>query len=492
MAIRSGKEYIESLQKNPREVYVNGEKVTDVVDYPAFRRPIEAIARLYDLKHDPRYQADLTYVEPSTGELTDITYLMSRTKEDMAKKGKAYEIYAKGTYGMMGRGPEFMNAYLTGYACGAGYYKKYGPEYEENILRYYRYVRDNDLFLTHALGTPQTDRSKQSSQQRDQFLHLGVKEETSEGVIVRGAKQLATMGGLTDEIMVFPNGRQFGPGDERYCLGFAIPSSTPGVKFLCREPLVPDDSRNLYDHPLSARYEEIDCMVYFDDVLVPWDRLFFYNNLEIANTARDNTAASPDAYHQAAVRAMVKARLAAAIIYKITDSVKTNVYPQVAEKVGHVIAMAKATEAMVIAAEETGGLKNGIWMPNKDYLVSVMILYAKFYDQMLELIKSVSTAGLMLTPTLADFKGPEGELFNHYFAGAEMDGLSRVQIAKLAWDFAGDSFGQRLALYERAYTGDPMFLAANFSKRADITDWLVMCDQLLEEGKKEVEMFSQA
>lgn len=483
MGIRSGREFIEGLH-SPREVYVNGERVADVTRHEAFRRPIESIARLYDMKSDPAYRDKLTYVSPSTGALVDMSFLIPKSYEDLVRKREAYRIFAKATYGMMGRAPEFMNALLAGLHESADWFGTWGSQFADNVRNYYEHIREHDLFLTHALGTPQIDRSKPSHQQRDEFLHLGVKAETSEGLILRGAKQLATMGPLTDELLVFPNGRQFTQGDERYSLAFAIPVSTPGLKFLCREPLVPTDQRNLYDHPLSARFEEIDCLVVFDDVSLPWDRVFFYNNLEAANTMRFETETVAHVEHHSAVRALVKAGLVMATAIRLTDSVKTNVFPQIGERLGNMAAMLKATEALIHQAEAAALVnEHGTWRPNPDYLAAHNILYPKFYATMVDLMRHMGAAGLMLTPTAGDFTGPAAEEFNRYFAGAATDGRHRVQIAKLAWDIVGDSFGQRSLHYERFYAGEPMFFAANYVRRVDLAEWMDMVEGLLDEGQ---------
>ncbi len=491
MAIRTGKQYIDGL-RDSRQVFVNGVRVEDVTTYPAFRRPIEAIARLYDLKHDPSLQRQLTYLSPTTGNLCDICYLLPQRKEDIVKKREAYKIFAKENYGAMGRSPEFMNAFAAGLSASKKWFGRAGKTYETNVQKYYEYVRENDLFLTHALGTPQTDRSKPSHQQKEEFLHLGIKEETSEGVIIRGAKQLSTNAPFTDELLIFPNGRQFTNGDEKYCVAFAVPVSSPGLKLLCRETLVPNDKRNLFDHPLSSRFEEIDAMVVCEDVFVPWNRVFFYKNLELANTSREATEITSHCQHQSAVRAVVKAGLAVAIAKKITDSVKTDIYPQVGEKIGNIIAMMKATESLLFAAEQTAiKVEDSHWKPNQEYLSSYSILFPKFDTQIADLIRSIGAAGLMLTPTIDDFLGEAGEIFDHYFAGAAMDGISRVQIAKLAWDFIGDSNAQRVQHYERFHSGEPMFLAAGFGKTANVSEWLEMTEQLLEEGRSEFKKFTE-
>ena len=114
------------------------------------------------------------------------------------------------------------------------FFREYGDQWGDNIVNYYKYVRDNDLFLTHAIINPQNDRSKASHEQVDMYTHLGVVKETDEGLIVRGAKMLATLAPITDEVIIYSY-PSFKPGDERYAISFALPIDTPGLRILCRE-----------------------------------------------------------------------------------------------------------------------------------------------------------------------------------------------------------------------------------------------------------------
>lgn len=484
--IRTGQQYIDALSK-PREVYVGGQRVTDVTKYPAFRKPIESYARLYDMKHDPDLQDVLTYLDED-GERHDISFLVPKSKDELKAKGRAYRMYAESSYGCLGRGPEFMSALIAGMWESTDWFSQWGAENARRVYNYVRYVRDNDLFLTHALGNPQSDRSKPSHKQADPFIHLRVKEETPEGLVIRGAKQLATAAPVTDEILVFPNGRQFGPGDEAYCLCFAIPTSTPGVKIICREPLVPDDSRTVYDHPLSSRYEEMDALVVFDDVLVPWDRVFFHNSLEAANNMRFMTGVAAFSGHLSIHRATVRAALTVVTAMKLCASVKTDVFPNVGELLGKIAAQYKAQESLLFRCEEEPRVtETGTYWPNGDAMSAAGLLFPDFYGSMIEVIRRTGAAGLMLTPTVQEFASEVGDLANTYFAGAEgMLGQDRVQIAKLAWDLAGDSVGMRLGHYERFYIGEPMFVASFYARSVDMQLGQRLFDRVIAEGQAEL------
>ncbi len=187
------------------------------------------------------------------------------------KKRKHFKLRADHNFGFMGRSPDFMNQFVTGWHLMADRFARAGARFGVNATRYYEYVRERDLFLTHMLINPQIDRSKTSAQQEDPYFHLGRVRETPDGIVVRGAKMLGTMAPITEEVAVIPFGG-VAPGDDAYALAFGIPSSTPGLTFICRETVSPLP-RSRFDHPLSSRFEEMDCIAVFEDVLVPWDRV---------------------------------------------------------------------------------------------------------------------------------------------------------------------------------------------------------------------------
>src|SRR5690625_5914983 len=132
-----------------------------------------------------------------------------------------FEVWAESTFGLMGRTPEFLNTVITGMAANDWFYREHGDQYGDNIVNYYNYIRDNDLFLTHAIVNPQNDRSQSSHGQQDEFTHLGVVKETDEGLIVRGAKMLATLAPLTvEDIFYYYTG--FRPGVDMITFSFTI------------------------------------------------------------------------------------------------------------------------------------------------------------------------------------------------------------------------------------------------------------------------------
>ena len=231
----------------------------------------------------------------------------SRDGEDLKARRQLFETWAEATFGLMGRTPDFLNVVVTSMATNDWFYRQYGERYGDNIINYYKYIRDNDLFLTHAIMNPQNDQSKASHEQDDEYTHLGVVKETEEGRTVCGAKMLATLAPITDEVIIysFPG---FRPGDEKYAISFAIPMDTPGLRIYCREE-TQDGKRSTWDHPLASRFEEMDAVLVFNDVFVPWERVFINQNVEAGNSLYPKTGINLQPSHQSSEEAWPKSPL---------------------------------------------------------------------------------------------------------------------------------------------------------------------------------------
>lgn len=461
MGIRTGAQYIEGLRKNPREVWIQGQKVDDVVSHPAFAKPAAHIAKLYDMQHDPAYHDTLTYPSPSTGERVGTAFMMSRSHADLVKRHKAFQLWAESSFGLLGRSPDFLNTTVMAFAESPGVFQEMGPRFADNIRSYYEHVREHDLFLTHALITPQTDRSLGSKEQSDPFLHMGVVRETEQGLVMRGARMLATHGPIADEVIVYhlPGIKA---GEEAYATAFAIPVSTPGVRMICREPF-DVGTRAAFDHPLSTHFEEPDALLIFDDVLVPWDRVFLHGRVDLANRMYSETALRNHTAHQTGVRAIAKMQLAVGVAMAVAETVKSNGFLHVQEMLGEIIGYIELAKSCVIRAEvefETtpGGTVRAGFTP----LQTLRALMSKAYPRIIEVLQTIGAGGLLMMPTAADFASEVGDDVRRYYKGAgDISAEDRVRIFKLAWDLAGDAFGMRAMQYERYYAGDPFRLVAS-------------------------------
>jgi anthranilate 3-monooxygenase (FAD) / 4-hydroxyphenylacetate 3-monooxygenase len=461
MAIRTGAQYIEGLRRHPREVWIQGQRVDDVASHPAFAKPAAHIAKLYDMQHDPAHRDILSYVSPSTGARVGTAFMMSRSHADLVKRRQAFQLWAESSFGLLGRSPDFLNTTVMAFAESPGVFQEMGPRFAENIRRYYEHVREHDLFLTHALITPQTDRSQGSKDQADPFLHMGVVRETEQGLVMRGARMLATHGPIADEVIVYhlPGIKA---GEEAYATAFAIPVGTQGVRMICREPF-DVGTRAAFDHPLSTHFEEPDALLIFDDVLVPWDRVFLHGRVDLANRMYSETALRNHTAHQTGVRAIAKMQLAVGVAMAVAETVKSNGFLHVQEMLGEIIGYIELAKSCVIRAEvefetTSGGTVRAGFTP----LQTLRALMSKAYPRIIEVLQTIGAGGLLMMPTAADFASEVGDDVRRYYRGAgDISAEDRVRLFKLAWDLAGDAFGMRAMQYERYYAGDPFRLVAS-------------------------------
>ena len=480
MGIRTGEQYIRALKSRKPEVWLNGRLVENIFEEPYFRQPILEIAKLYDMQHDKEFQEDLTHICEETGERVANSFLFAKSYEDIMRRSKAFEIVARQTYGLMGRTPDFLNTVVTSLAQNSWFLEQYNKDWAANIEAYYRHLRDNDIFLTHAIVNPQNDRSKTSHEQSDTFTHLGVVKETPEGIIVRGAKMLATLAAITDEVIIysFPG---FAPGDERYALAFAVPIDIAGLKIICREP-VQDGTRSTFDHPLASRYEEMDALLIFEDVLVPWDKVFLYNNVEAANLLYPMTGIAEQPAHQSGVRGYIKLAFAVEVACKVADSIGVDQFLNVQRDLGELVQSIEVIRALLRTAEREFTITpQGEARLNPVALETIRGMMPEMYPRAIEVMQTIGAGGLLMMPTEADLYHPDlkESIQSHYCGRAGIDAEQRIQIFKLAWDLCGEAFGMRALQYERYYTGDPIRKRAIFYNKFKKTHTFELVDSIL-------------
>ena len=456
---RTGKEYTEGL-RDGREVWLGDRRIDDVTQEPAFAGAIASMAEVYDAQNDERYAADLTFTH-SSGEAWPTSLLIPKSVEDVRRRGRAFRVAAERTHGLMGRSPDFMNSMLTPMRIASDFFGQREAAYQKNIENYYDLVGSQSLCLTHALLNPQVDRSKSVSDVADPGLALHAVRETDAGVVVSGARLLATLAPFADEIMVALHpGPPLREGEEAYAMAFAIPVATPGLRMVCREPLSHPGSDR---HPLATRYDEMDAFVIFDEVLVPWDRMFLYRDVEATNTAHRATNTTTFAAHQTTTRATVKAELALAIATLVADTIGVDGFLGVQEKLGEMVDLAQIMKSAVAGAEynaKPNKWDESTFVPDADGLLAVRGLTPFFYPRMVEIIQQVSGSGLINVPAADSMSGPMKEVLDRFYQARSASGDRRLAVFSLAWDLAGDGFGSRQLQYERFYAGDPTRLRA--------------------------------
>ena len=456
MPARTGQEYLEGLRAQDRQVWLGGERVKDVTTHPGLCNGARAIAALYDMQHDPRLRDEMTYVSPTTGDRVGLSFIIPRTREELERRRVMMLHWARATCGMMGRSPDFMNVTFAAWAGAADYFGRNRPEFAANIRRYYEYIREHDLTLTHSLINLQRSRNVSGAFNLEEGTALRVVRETDAGIVVRGARILATLGPISDEIAVYsPRLGRMTETHSPFAINFAIPCGAPGLKFLCRESF--DLGRSAVDHPLGSRFAEMDCVVFFDDVLVPWERVFLLGDVDLLNGTAITTHSSMHSAHQGAAKNVAKCEFVLGVALLMTQTLGNAHLPHSEERLGELMMQTELMKACMRAAEADAALDEwGVMCPARLPVETTRNLFMTAYPRMIEILQLLGSSSFMITPSEADFAGPLAPEIEQYLATDTATARDRVKLFRLAWDVAGSSFGSRQVLYERFFASDPL------------------------------------
>ena len=178
--IKTGEQHRESL-RDGRHIYVNGASVEDVTRHPAFERSVTSVCRLFDFQSDPCNRPLMTYETADSRTLAHVMWQPPRRLEDLQGRRKALEAWAELHAGFLGRSPDHVASCITGMYMGLEVFEAYDPERAGALADYYRYARDNDLYLTYVIINPQADRSKSAAGQADPFLTAGIVDRDARG-----------------------------------------------------------------------------------------------------------------------------------------------------------------------------------------------------------------------------------------------------------------------------------------------------------------------
>lgn len=453
---RRGEQVLQRLREQPPALWYGGEQVKDVTTHPALKGGVQTLARLYDLQWE---QADTCLFDsPTSGRKVARSFMLPRTHEELQSITRAMKVWEDHTRGMMGRVPDYINRAMSGYAAGAPFLAEAGARFGENAVRIHEYLRENDLCLTHTLIPPQANRAKNAAQQADPYLAARVKEETDAGIVIRGARMLATLP-ISDEIMVFPSTLLKNPEEDApYAFGFSIPNNTPGLRFICRESV--DYGRSHYDHPLGSRFEEMDALVVFDDVFVPWERVMLYRDVKRCNEAYARTGAVAHMTHQVLVKNIAKSEFMLGLASMLVHSIGVEPFQHIQEKLAEIWVNLETMKAFLRAAEADAQLDEwGVMRPAWSPLDAARNLFPRLYPRMVEIIQQIGASGLVAMPTEADINGPLADDIKKYYQAARAEAHDRIPLFRLAWDASLSAFASRQVLYERFFFGDPVRMA---------------------------------
>jgi 4-hydroxyphenylacetate 3-monooxygenase len=485
LGARRGEQVLQRLRERPPTLWYQGQQIKDVTTHPALRGGVQTLAKLYDLQW--QHASVSLFDSPTTGHKVGRSFMIPRSMEDLRSVSAAMRVWQDYTHGMMGRSPDYINRAISGYAGGAAFLAEADPRFGANALRYHEHLRENDLCLTHTLIPPQANRAVSMHQQSDPYIAARIKEETDAGIVIRGCRMLATLP-LSDEIMVFPSTLlKSAIEDAPYAFGFCIPNDTPGLRFICRESL--DYGRSHFDHPLGSRYEEMDAVVVFDDVLVPWENVMLYRDVNRCNQAYSRTGAVVHMTHQVVVKNIAKTEFLLGLAAMLVNAIGAETLQHIQEKIAEIWVNLETMRAFLRAAEADAQRDEwGVMRPAWDPLDAARNLYPRLYPRMVEIIQQIGASGLVAMPSAADMTGPLAEDIRKYYQAARAEAFDRVPMFRLAWDVAVSAFGSRQVLYERFFFGDPVRMAGALvtGHNAQIQQYAEKVRAFVKEGRDEV------
>ncbi len=336
---------------------------------------------------------------------------------------------------------------------GLSAFRAYDARRAAALDDYFTYARDNDLFMSYVIINPQADKAKSAREQPDAQLVASIVDEDAAGITIRGAKMLATSGIMANELLV--SGFQaLQAGDEAYAFTAAVPVAAKGLTLISRRSYE-QNAPSTFDYPLSSRFDENDAVVYFDDVKIPWDRVFVCRDLKMAQGQWHDTRAHVFHNYQCMIRLMVKLRFLLGLARKIAETNNIINYPQVRETLGLMAARVNNIEALVVAMETAGENFEGYYVPNRSMLCTAQVVAQLTYPEIIEAIRTLAGGGLIMLPAShADFESPVVHaIIQKTQRSPIVSPVERVKLMKLAWDAVGSEFGSRHLQYEMFYSG---------------------------------------
>jgi len=456
MGARTGAEFLEGLRSRKRELWLGDERVDDVADHPALAGAARSLAGVFDRQHE--YPDDCLMPDPETGEPINVSHMIPHSKDDLFRRHTGLVRIAEASVGLMGRTPDYMNVTFAGFA---GERKAWlGPDGRneaghDNLRAFQKQLARDDIALTHTIVHPTIDRAKDASFASNP-VPLHKVADTDDGIVVRGARILATLAPFADEIAVYPGHPLPPDSPPEYALSFAVPMDAPGLVVLCRDSASTPDAE-LFDRPLSSRFDEQDAFIIFDDVEVPRERVFIDADPDVYNSVMGPTAWWPNVMQQTTIRALTKLEFAYGLASRMAEAVN-DTSPGTLEMLGELFAYVEVTRnSLLIAEEHAYDRGDGAWFPDARPLHPMRSILATWFPRVNEILITIGSHNLLATPSRAMLDDARlRPLLEEFLHGANDVGAEeRAALYRLAWDFVGSNLGGRNDLYERNYLASP-------------------------------------
>ena len=439
MGLRTGEEYRESI-RDGREVYYDGELVKDITTHPAFKPIIDVRSRMYDMQNEAAFQDATTFDfngEPAARSLKPPTSV-----DDLMAQRRYVETILTEIGGIVERVGDDTAGELWSMYDARETLRKFNPMFAENVERHVNRLQELDLFHVSGNTDPKGDRSR-PPQEQDPDMLLHVVDETDKGIIVRGAKY-ETAACYANQGFIKPTIAQWGEGLRDYAVGFITDMNSPGLKLICRTGFAV--GKDPKDYPISTRFDEIDTLLIFDNVLVPWENVLFCREPQAAAYIRGTL-------HRYVVfpfvlRTLFRADYLLGTAFLNIEQTGLQNVPQVREKLTQLMCYRETINAHLHAAvhcaEPSPG---GLTMPNQAIIYAGRIYASSNLPAMVGIVRELAGGQLELTPDTAAWKNPEiRKYLEKYYAVGDWSMEDRIKLLHFTRDMVDSSMaGHKLA-----------------------------------------------
>lgn len=474
--LRTGRDYLSTL-RDGRRIYIGCECVEDVASHPAFRNAAQTVAGLFDLAFNPATR-DAIVVSDEAGPYR--AYLLKpRNRDDLVRRMNAHRLIAERTHGLFGRSPDHVASFVTGMAMNPQAFSSNARAYDHNIVQYYERIKREDLYVCYAIIPPQGARTSGPNQPSSN--NLTVTAERDDGVIINGVKMLATGAVFADEVWVgniFP----LKPDQAKSSITCALPINARGLSLWSRTSYE-REALSEFDRPLAHRFDETDSLVIFDDVFVPWERVFTHDDIERSRSIYLETPAHTFGNHQSNVRFWTKLRLIVGMASKLAKANAAADNPAVRAVLGELAAHEAALSGMIYGQiQNCEHLPDGQVCFNRRHMYAALEFCTRNYWGISNAVRELMGGGMFQMPADSSVM-QEAALtaqFNRYFGTTQQDATARMKLFKLAWDLLGTEFASRHFQYEKFYAGAPFVIRNHNDRECPWEELESIVDRLLD------------
>lgn len=439
----TGDEYRESLRDGRRVLYQG--KPIDVLTHPITRPGIDWMAALYDAQHDPDL-ADVLTFEREDGMRLSTVWLVPRTPEDLDRKRRCSEWMAWQTLATMGRTPDMLPWSPIGQMAYFAEFEKLDPVNSHRLPMFFAEASESNRHLAGVLVEPQGTRARAAKAGEERSAVMRVVGEDADGIVISGAKAVASYAPQAHDMLVgsiyYPHLR---PEEAFWC---AVPVGAPGLTFVCRET-VTDPAATAFDHPVTSRGEEADAFAVFDEVHVPWERVWAYKAPELCNPQLYGITGAGEQW-QLLTHLAVKAEILAGVAQLVIDALELAPIPAVQDQAGRLFQYAQNLRNGVMAAQHQAERSpSGILLPNNAAVTAARAYALEEYPRIVHIVQELCGQGLVMRFSESDFADPElAALFTKYLDTSTVNARDKNLLMNAVWDLTTSAAAGRTALFE--------------------------------------------